>query len=1035
MNAAETIARDLDSLVAEVADRFTDEVKQGRAPSVEAYAQRHPEIATIIRQVFPALAILGDISAGATAGLPSSASVLHESDDPAHPASSTGVLGDFRILREIGRGGMGVVYEAEQISLGRRVALKVLPFAAMLDRQQLARFKNEARAAATLDHPNIVAIYSVGGERSVHFYAMQLIEGQSLAQVIDQLRAGSNEQGVANERETESSHLDCSPPLHGEGLGEGCRDTAPIAALSTLPAFDTRDYFRAVAKLGIQAAEALDHAHQNGILHRDIKPANLLVECSHHAPRDETSNGPHGRKNHHAERDDYTLKLWITDFGLARIEQDAGMTMTGDILGTLRYMSPEQALAKRVVVDHRGDIYSLGVTLYELLTLQPVFPGNDRQELLRQIACDEPRKLRQISPRIPQDLQTIVEKAIEKDPTDRYATALELRNDLIAFLEHRSVVARSPSSIHSTRKWLRRHRPMVVASGVTLMVAIAVGMVGLLFAFHRERQQRQAAQQSLELARDSVDEMLTKVASTWVADSASGSEIQRQFLDRALGIYQRLAKQPLDGNLRGIDSATAFERMADIHMQLGEFRKAIAELQITVEMYQELAAVDDAASSAPLVRSYRKLAHALATESQVDASRQATDRGVELAQQLLDQKRHLPHLERELARLLYLRATALMDNGKVAEAATVISQPAAQLVDRLGLTEHDPLEDLVLAAELASVRSTILLQQGQLDDAAKAASSAVSLRYLSLPNYSDAKPLLDANARLFENLADIRLAHDQPAEAVEALRSALCLRKQRLGGRTPTQINLAIFTNEPWLHGETRAVANYCGTQLRLARALALEDRPYEAEAMLGEALEAAQILNDTFPDVLEFWVLDANAAAAVGEQLTERNSPEASYFLRLAAALWSEMRLQSPQAEQFQSEAHGVMRDWDWFRSAHPEHAKRSGTRESLKLNNFTTAFWHRMLGLAWFERATWDAAAAEFEKSADMRKEGQAYDWLHFAMSCHHRGQADQAKSNYQQAVAQMNLADTPDAELESLRRTVEHLLAVANLTSASK
>ena len=259
---------------------------------------------------------------------------------------------------------MGVVYEAEQISLGRRVALKVLPFAAMLDKQQLNRFKNEARAAGTLDHPNIVAIHSVGVERGVHYYAMQLIEGQSLAQVVEQLRnsnlprplgEGRGEAQVdAASRAAPSDNIGCDSLKSRSARGTYCRHRphrshsrhstllAPRSQLSPPANTSAR-----IAQLGIQAAEALDHAHQNGILHRDIKPANLLV--------------------------DDTGKLWITDFGLARIEQDAGMTMTGDLLGTLRYMSPEQALAKRVVVDHRSDIYSLGVTLYELLTLQPAY--------------------------------------------------------------------------------------------------------------------------------------------------------------------------------------------------------------------------------------------------------------------------------------------------------------------------------------------------------------------------------------------------------------------------------------------------------------------------------------------------------------------------------------------------------------------------------------------------------------------------------------------------------------------------------------
>jgi eukaryotic-like serine/threonine-protein kinase len=566
MNATETRlpsgCRDIDSLVAEVADRFTDEVKQGRAPSVEDYAHRHPEIATIIRQVFPALAVLGDLS---------SASSIEHSDgrgspDSAHPASSiehpesTGLLGDFRILRELGRGGMGVVYEAEQISLGRRVALKVLPFAAMLDKQQLARFKNEARAAATLDHANIVAIYSVGVERSVHFYAMQLIEGQSLAQVVEQLRTShfplplgeGQGEGDLGEGQGEGAL--------GEGQGEGqvgaasraavpdntdlsdssparlagpTADTAPIAHLptlpapgspllapsSSLPAFASRDYFRTIAQLGIQAAEALDHAHQNGILHRDIKPANLLVECSHHqcshhAPRDE--NGPQGRKtNHHVEdrpwrteRDAYTLKLWITDFGLARIEQDAGMTMTGDILGTLRYMSPEQALAKRVIVDHRSDIYSLGVTLYELLTLQPAFTGDDRQELLRQIAFEDARPLRAVNSRIPLDLETIVLKAIRKDPQQRFATALDLANDLRRFLDNKPIKAKPPTRRDQLLKWSRRHPAAIWAATFFLLAAtlVSAGSAVLIAqAYQREALQREAAELSAKRAHAVTD--------------------------------------------------------------------------------------------------------------------------------------------------------------------------------------------------------------------------------------------------------------------------------------------------------------------------------------------------------------------------------------------------------------------------------------------------------------------------------------------------------------------------------------------------
>ncbi|HKB35005.1 MAG TPA: serine/threonine-protein kinase, partial [Gemmataceae bacterium] len=205
-------------------------------------------------------------------------------------------------------------------------------------------------------------------------------------------------------------------------------------------------YFRAVARLGVQAAEALDYAHQLGVVHRDIKPGNLMLD---------------GRGD-----------VWVTDFGLAQLQQgEASLTLTGDLVGTPRYMSPEQALAKRVVIDHRTDVYSLGVTLYELLTLQPAFPGNDRQELLRQVAFEEPPLPRKASRAIPQELETIVLKAMEKNPAERYATAQELADDLRRFLEDQPVRARRPTPLQRAVKWGRRHPSLVGATGAVLLLA------------------------------------------------------------------------------------------------------------------------------------------------------------------------------------------------------------------------------------------------------------------------------------------------------------------------------------------------------------------------------------------------------------------------------------------------------------------------------------------------------------------------------------------------------------------------------------
>jgi tetratricopeptide (TPR) repeat protein len=449
-----------ESLLADAVDEFMEAVRRGESPKVEEYAARYPQVATLLRQVLPALQIINRQSIPSLAG--------GELEAPLDP--STGKLGDFLILREVGRGGMGVVYEAEQISLGRRVALKVLPFAATMDPRHLQRFQNEARAAACLHHTNIVPVFGVGQERGVHFYAMQFIEGQTLSGLIGEMRrqAGLKEP-LAVSRAPNVAHREPDVAAATVPYASPVPETAPPAvATSTqsLAAFTTEwsrkstAYFRSVAQLGIQAADALEYAHQMGVIHRDIKPANLIVDG-------------HGT-------------LWVTDFGLALCRTQEGLTMTGDLVGTLRYMSPEQALANRVIIDHRTDVYSLGVTLYEMLTLRVPFEGENRQELLRQIAFDEPRGPRKVNKSIPAELETIVLKAMERNPADRYAAARDVAEDLRRFVEDKPIRAKPPSLMQRARRWARRHRPVVWAAAVVAMILVTlVGVNGVLWAQKR----------------------------------------------------------------------------------------------------------------------------------------------------------------------------------------------------------------------------------------------------------------------------------------------------------------------------------------------------------------------------------------------------------------------------------------------------------------------------------------------------------------------------------------------------------------------
>ncbi len=436
-----------DRLLGQAASEFLAAVSRGENPSVGDYAQRYPAIASLIEEVLPAVAMLNGSQV---------------EQDNSQASQLPKKLGDFQIIQKIGCGGMGVVYEAEQLSVGRRVALKILPLTAMLDETRLERFQLEVRAAATLDHPHCVPIYAVGEDQGVHYYAMKLILGQTLAEVIHELQENDRQPGRSIKQTSSNGKLNGQLALEQTRTQQDDRtEASPSDSLSISWSSKSQKYFRQIAKLGVQAAEALHHAHERGIVHRDIKPSNLMLDAEG--------------------------SIWITDFGLARIEADAGLTMTGDFLGTLRYMSPEQALGKRALVDHRSDIYSLGITLYELLALRPAIEGEDRAKILRDFAENEPPSLSKRVPSIPMELETIIGKAIEKKPNDRYATAGELADDLGRYLRHEPILAKRSTPTERTIKWVRRH-PTAASMIAVSLIAVA-SVVGLSLRHASELQQ------------------------------------------------------------------------------------------------------------------------------------------------------------------------------------------------------------------------------------------------------------------------------------------------------------------------------------------------------------------------------------------------------------------------------------------------------------------------------------------------------------------------------------------------------------------
>jgi tetratricopeptide (TPR) repeat protein/tRNA A-37 threonylcarbamoyl transferase component Bud32 len=344
---------------------------------------------------------------------------------------------------------MGVVYEARQISLKRRVALKVLPPAIGLTQQARQRFEREAQAAAKLHHTNIVPVHAIGEDDSHHFYAMELIEGQSLDQVLRQLVDEGANTLLAETVTKAASELPQQPlpPAESKPVTSSVEDST--TSLGDTSA-GSRPWFDAVAKLIAEVADALDYAHGRGVIHRDIKPANLML----------SGEG----------------KLCITDFGLARIAQEPGMTVSGSFLGTPAYMSPEQIAAGRVKLDHRTDVYSLGAVMYELLTLQRPFVGESREEVLSAIMAKDPRSPRKLNGKIPQDLETICLKALEKDPDRRYATAAEFAEDLRQYLQHGLIAAKRAGLLRRTGKSIRRH-PVAAMAVLAVVLVAGVGTV------------------------------------------------------------------------------------------------------------------------------------------------------------------------------------------------------------------------------------------------------------------------------------------------------------------------------------------------------------------------------------------------------------------------------------------------------------------------------------------------------------------------------------------------------------------------------
>ncbi len=549
--ANDDIPNDDDRVLVEVlADEYLERRANGESVTVEDYAAKYPDLAVDIQEVFPALEAIKSLSSEWKRTV-----VDHHQDGPDLPYQ----LGEYRLERQIGRGGMGIVYEAEHTSLRRQVAVKLLRMFSLNTEKDIQRFHQEAQAAARLHHTNIVPVFDFGEANGLHYIAMQLIQGQGLDVVVDRLRQQHKGNGKVEHE------ADANPQLR----------------------YDSPSYWHDVAAIGIQAANALNYAHSQGTVHRDIKPANLLLE----------EGGV----------------LWVADFGLARQDEDGRPTQSGILSGTLRYLAPEHFHGR---CDERTDQYGLGLSLYELVTLQPV-TGNSSShaEIMRRITEAKVIQPRQLNENVPRDLETIIVKAIAANPENRFATCKELAEDLARFVEDRPIKARPVTHFEHLRRWAKRNPALAASTALSAALLMLVAVVTSV-GFRAERIQRQRAETTTDLTLEALDKVFQKYTlpqqSTQVPGDASLptpvlTRDSAVMLERLLPIFDQLAEMGDDSAGIRLRAVEARKRVGDIHQRLGKFEQSIEAFRQAIEEYQRLNTVDSMVASLAVANIYNDI--------------------------------------------------------------------------------------------------------------------------------------------------------------------------------------------------------------------------------------------------------------------------------------------------------------------------------------------------------------------------------------------------------------------------------------------
>ena len=648
-------------LLDNVVEEFTERLRQGQRPSIAEFKTRHPVAADEIEELLTSVAMIEELKNQTTTANDSLKNEIKQ-------ITKLERIGDYRIIRELGRGGMGVVFEAIHESLGRRVAIKVMPNRTFDDAKYLERFQREAQAAATLHHTNIVSVFGIGQAGEHHYYVMEFVDGQSLADLLKQLnQMSSANTEVGWEAETRDE----------QSIKPQTDEFGPIASKQILvhlrEKFDSSlERFRWTARIGAQLADGLAYAHGLNTLHRDIKPSNLLID------KNET--------------------VWLTDFGLVKNTSHQTITKTGDIIGTPQYMAPESFEG---TYDERSETYCLGLTLYEMATLKPAFANATTPELIKNITTSTPTPPKKLEPKIPRDLNRIILKSVSKEPSYRYQSAAALRDDLRAFLDDRPIAARQISLVENMWRWSRRNPAQAALSffSAVMLLTIAVGATLALIKNNQLYQQseerltsakteRRVSAQARELAESAIDVTVQSVDKLFRSIAFKNSDAANEFsldgfgdlegvsatlrdtdaevLQQMLQFYSDFASDKRyrsNVQLKAI-SALAHRRVANIYHLMGEYETAIEAYENATSIYNEiyLTSLTNTKAVLDLVKTINECGKAIESRGNRNDKQLAVEKYQESAKILrarlaVESEQNAPLVRTELAKSLILQGS------------------------------------------------------------------------------------------------------------------------------------------------------------------------------------------------------------------------------------------------------------------------------------------------------------------------------------------------------------------------------------------